>query len=247
MSYTTEENQELLEDLKGKRYYKITLQGYGGEAAYINLSKQAYEFWNNHVDEYGSEDLLTYMLEAENFEDGDSDFENLESVPEGADFMTDDDSCVRPWYEAPNEFTHQYGIEYTSANISVDEYDSEEYDANFVSEVVDYTSFSSMLDTIQEQSDYEIENVDSDEEFSEMGEYVCQFYSSEKGCFFEGVVETIGSFDAKKLSVVITEYPNGEDIVTSVMYDGEDIDNLGGDTNGKGYSVHLWKNEQLHQ
>jgi len=239
MSYTTEENQELLEDLKGKRYYKIMLQGYGGEAAYINLNKKTYEFWNNHVDEHGTDDLLNYMLEAES---GEFDFEVLEEVPEGFDFMTDKDSNQRPWFEAPNEFSHQYGVEYNSAHISVDEMDSEEYNSNFKSEIVEHTSFNEMLDGIQEESNYEIENVNSDEDYSGMGKYVCQFYSSEKGSFFEGTIETFGSFDPKKLSVLITEYPNGEDIVTSVLYDDEDIENNGGDTNGKGYSVHLWKN-----
>lgn len=239
MSYTTEENQELIEDLKGKRYYRIILQGYGGEAAYINLNKKTYEFWNNHVEEHGTDDLLNYMLEAES---GEFEFEVLEEVPEGFDFMTDEDNDQRPWFEAPNEFSHQYGVEYSGAHISVDEMDSDDYNSNMKSEIVEHTSFNEMLDIIQEESNYEIENVDSDEDYSNMGKYVCQFYSSEKGCFFDGTVETIGSFDPKKLSVLITEYPNGEDIVTSVLYAGEEIENNGGDTNGKGYSVHLWKN-----
>jgi len=38
------------------------------------------------------------------------------------------------------------------------------------------------------------------------------------------------------------EYMNGEDTVTSIEYDGVDIDNNGGDTNGKGYSASVWKN-----
>ena len=34
---------------------------------------------------------------------------------------------------------------------------------------------------------------------------------------------------------------NGEDTITSVEYDGVDIDNGGGDTNGKGYYASVWK------
>ena len=49
-------------------------------------------------------------------------------------------------------------------------------------------------------------------------------------------------FDPKKLKVHTTEYLNGEDTVTSIEYNGEDVDNAGGDTNGKGYSAHVWKN-----
>jgi len=44
------------------------------------------------------------------------------------------------------------------------------------------------------------------------------------------------------LKVYTTEYLNGEDTVTSIEYNGEDVDNAGGDTNGKGYSAHVWKN-----
>ena len=80
------------------------------------------------------------------------------------------------------------------------------------------------------------------ETWDDEGEYVCQFYSSEKGTFFEGIIETIGEFDPKKLKLIINEYPNGEDIVDGIQYDGVEIDNMGGDTNGKGYSAHLWKN-----
>ena len=78
---------------------------------------------------------------------------------------------------------------------------------------------------------------------TEEGDYVCQmYYSSEKGSFFEGRLETTGEFDVKKLKFIINEYPNGEDVIDGIEYDGEDVDNDGGDTNGKGYSAHVWKN-----
>jgi len=80
-----------------------------------------------------------------------------------------------------------------------------------------------------------------EDEAPEGTEYIAQLYSSEKGQFFDGVIETVGSFDAKKLKVYTTEYMNGEDTVTGIEYDGVDIDNNGGDTNGKGYSAHVWK------
>jgi hypothetical protein len=69
-----------------------------------------------------------------------------------------------------------------------------------------------------------------------------QFYSSEKGTFFDGIIETVGEFDIKKLKAVINEYPNGEDIVDGLLYDGVDIENQGGDTNGKGYYASVWSN-----
>jgi hypothetical protein len=77
-----------------------------------------------------------------------------------------------------------------------------------------------------------------------MGKYVLQMYSAEKGTFFDAIIETTGDFDPKKLKVHINEYPNGEDIVDGMEYNGVELDNQGGDTNGKGYSAHIWINEQ---
>ena len=235
---TTSEKQETVDVLKGERHYRIHLTGYGGEAAYINISKEAYEFWNSVVEEDGDSDLVGYMVNAE-----DGDLDDLEViVPPEAMFMEDPDGDGYPWYEAPTEFVHQYGVNYGSCYLTVDEVDSDEYMSNVINEVVDSENLQEYLDSIMEANDYEIDLVEADEDFGEEGDYVVQFYSSEKGSFFDGVITTYGEFDPKKLKIVYTEYPNGEDIVTVVEYDGENIDNNGGDTNGKGYSAHLWKN-----
>jgi hypothetical protein len=49
---TSEEKTELVETLKGPRFYRISLWGYGGEAAYMNLTKEAFDFWNTHTEEH---------------------------------------------------------------------------------------------------------------------------------------------------------------------------------------------------
>jgi len=67
-------------------------------------------------------------------------------------------------------------------------------------------------------------------------------YSSEKGCFFDGIIETIGEFDPKKLKFYLGEYDNGEETINSIEYNGVEIDNQGGDTNGKGYYASVWQN-----
>jgi hypothetical protein len=236
---TSEEKQETIDVLKGPRYYQIQLNGYGGEAAYININKQAYDFWKPIVEEHYDSDLVNYAV---NDDPEDYDFEDIESVPPEADFLTDEEGYKYPWYEAPNEYVHQYGVEYGSAYIVVDEVDSNDYGASVVKEVVS-ESMQEYLDGIMEANEYEFDLVESDEDYGEEGDFTLQFYSSEKGCFFDGLIETHGEFDPKKLKVIITEYPNGEDVVTSVEYDGVEVDNNGGDTNGKGYSAHLWSNE----
>ena len=56
--------------------------------------------------------------------------------------------------------------------------------------------------------------------------------SSEKGTFFEGEIYLTEPFDPEKLCINYDDI-DGNEIVSSVTYDGEYIDNNGGGTNGK--------------
>jgi hypothetical protein len=62
--------------------------------------------------------------------------------------------------------------------------------------------------------------------------------SNEKGTFFEGEIELRAPFDIEKLELNYDEF-DGEDIITSVTYDGEDIDNFGGSTDGKSSDMNM--------
>jgi hypothetical protein len=241
---TLEEKTELVETLKGPRFYSIRLYGYGGEGAYINISKEAYDFWHKHNEEHGDSDFVNYMI---NDDPEDYDFEELEIVPEEANFLkADGEEYKFQWYEAEHEFCHQNGVEYGSARIEVEEVSSEDYNADTVATLIDGEDVSALYERVGDESEWEIEINDNGESdgSDEEGDYVCQFYSSEKGSFFEGGLETIGEFDVKKLKFIINEYPNGEDIIDGIEYDGIDVENDGADTNGKGYSAHVWKNVQ---
>ena len=237
---TSEEKQETVDVLKGERYYQITVSGYGGEAAYLNISKEAYDFWKPIVEDEGDDQLVRYMVDAES-----GDLDDMEVVvPPEAMFMqeeTDGEVYAYPWYEAPGEFVHQYGASWGNCYVTIDEVEHGDYGAPVKQELIS-ERFDEWVDTVMEETEYEYDLVESDEDFGEEGDYVVQFYSSEKGSFFDGTITTYGDFDPKKLKVLITEYPNGEDIVTSIEYDGVEVDNGGGDTNGKGYSAHLWSN-----
>ena len=56
--------------------------------------------------------------------------------------------------------------------------------------------------------------------------------SNEKGTFFESELELTAPFDITKLTLQYDEI-DGEEIVNTVMYNSEDIDNWGGSTDGK--------------
>jgi hypothetical protein len=64
------------------------------------------------------------------------------------------------------------------------------------------------------------------------GEVVFIGNSNEKGTFFEADLELKAPFDIEKLELHFDEV-DGEEIVTAIVYDGEDIDNWGGSTDGK--------------
>lgn len=239
---TKEEKQEVIDRLTGPRFYRIMLNGYGGESAYMSISKDAHDFWQPVLEEHGDYDLTTYMNS-----DGEDEeeYDNIESVPPEAQFLHDIDegNYKRPWYESHTEFEHTMGVEYGSAYVVVEEVDSDEYNPNYVADVIEGENLSDMLNKLEEESDYELEltSMDCEDEAPKGVEYIAQLYSSEKGTFFEGTISTYGEFDPRKLKVFSTEYLNGEDTITGVQYNGNDIDNEGGDTSGKGYIASVWK------
>lgn len=226
---------------EGTRYYRIRLYGYGGEGAYINISKEAHDFWHEHTEEHGDGDFVTYMVN----DAADCEFEELVSVPEDADFLKSEDGEYKhQWYEAPGEFCHQHGVEYGSARIEVEEVSSNDYMTDVIATLIDGENVSELYDKVGDESDWDIDitkyGYASEDEAP--GDYVAQMYSIEKGSFFDGVIETVGEFDVKKLKFIINEYPNSDDIIDGIEYAGNDIENNGGDTNGKGYVATVWKN-----
>jgi hypothetical protein len=239
---TSEEKQELVDDLKGPRYYHIQLWGYGGEAEYMELTEAQHDFWSKHIKEHGDGDAVQYCTNAE---DGDFEFEDIDELPEEMQFLkVEGEDYSSSWYESPTGFTHQWGVDYNNANVTIEEVDGEEYMASQLETIVEGESLSEWVEEIQAQDDYQTEIVEMgvDEGEDKEPKYVAQMWSAEKGTFFDGIIVTTGDFDPKKLKIYTSEYLNGDDTVQSIEYDGQEVDNAGGDTNGKGYSFSVWKN-----
>ena len=237
-----QEKEELVDAIKGPRYYRVQLSGYGGEAAYMSISKEAHDFWKPIKEEHGDGDLVHYMVNAE---DGDFEFDEISSVPPEADFLKSEyegEVYHSSWYDSSTEFEHTYGVTYDSAWITVDEVADDEYNSGVVAEVIEQEQVTDLVERIGEETDWEVEinEYTTCDEHADV-EYIAQMYSSEKGCFFDGVIETVGDFDPHKLKITATEFLNGEDTITSIEYDGVEVDNMGGDTNGKGYYADVWK------
>jgi hypothetical protein len=70
------------------------------------------------------------------------------------------------------------------------------------------------------------------------GEVVFVGSSNEKGTFFEGDIELCAPFDMEKLELYYDEV-DGEEIVNIVYYNGEEIENYGGSTDGKSSDMNM--------
>jgi hypothetical protein len=250
---TSEEKQELIEELKGPHFYRITVSGYGGEASYMRVSKEAHDFWKPVVEEHGDSDLIHYIVNAEDQtmenvgEDGEYEYIDGGNVPRNAMFMhdtEDEDAVGYNWYEPKDEIEHVWGVASDNAYITIEKVDSAEYGAKWIEDVVDGKDLNELINELDEAVDYEIEHAEGLENgpaMPEKGEYVAQMYSSEKGTFFDAVIETPGLIDLQKLKFVIDESLNGEDTLWYIEYDGEELSNDGGDTSGKGYYADIWQ------
>ena len=250
---TSDEKKELVEELKGPHYYRITVNGYGGEASYMRISKEAHDFWKPIGEEHGDSPLVHYIVNAEEYTAGqvneDTEYADydIDSIPDEAKFMhdVDDKEAVGyTWYEPKDEIEHVWGAGWDNAYVTIEKVDSDDYMSNTLEEIVDREDLSEFCSRISEETDWEVEIQDGPENgyaYAKKGEYVCQMYSAEKGTFFDGILETPGLIDLKKLKFLVDEAPNGEDTLYSIQYDGEDIDNQGGDTNGKGYYAEVWE------
>lgn len=123
------------------------------------------------------------------------------------------------WYDC-DDLGHVYGVDSSAGTLQIDDENG---------------------DTVYERRLEDLDGCDvelcyNEEVWIDMapkGTVVYFGYSSDKGTFFEGEIELTMPFDPEKLSLKISDF-DGNDIISGVEYDGVEIDNWGGDTNGKG-------------
>lgn len=228
---TSEEKHELVEDIKKPiRYYRLQLWGYGGESAYLGITKEAWEFWNDKVTQDGSdEELLNYLLDPEEY---------TAELTRAADFQCDVEGYRHAWYESPHEIVHGFGVDFESAHMTLEEIETDDIMSNIVDTVYEGVELTNWQEENELWDNVEIDDVNEIEQ-----PYMLQIYGAEKGTFFDAVITAKGRFDPNKLIIRTIEHFNGDNLIDEVEYDGEVLDNFGPDTNGKGYSAILWKNE----
>jgi hypothetical protein len=237
MTSTIKEQEELIEVIKRPdRYYRIAIGGYGGEATYNRISEAAFEYWNKVQEEEIVGDLERYMLDP-----GEYAVDN-QVVPADADFLKRADEELTyydEWYDMPTQIEHTYGVDISTAWIRVVEQENDEYSSVDIAEPL----LEKTVAELANECNVDYDGFDLDKKADADG-HNRVFYasSSEKGVFFDGVIHVNNGskFDISKLQIYADEMPNGDSIITSISYDGVDIDNFGGDTRGKGYYASVY-------
>jgi hypothetical protein len=124
------------------------------------------------------------------------------------------------WYEC-DDMGHAYGVDRNSGHIRIDDENGDEVLEQNLEE----------LDSDDDSPEWECDN-ESYIDSQPSGTVVFIGNSNDKGTFFEGEIELDSPFDITKLTLRVTEI-DGSEIINGVVYDGVDIDNWGGSTDGK--------------
>jgi hypothetical protein len=201
---TLEDQQKLIEVLKfTPRTYKISLWGYGGEKVMGTVEREAWDYCMDN-----QVDLSDISWNNDAADDMELDADRLPFLPGS-------------WYECDN-LAHVNGVNKTAGTLQIED----EHGETVVEASLD--SFDGCSDdSIEWECDNEVWVGQSPE-----GTVVFIGTSNEKGTFFEGEIELTEPFDITKLTLQYDDI-DGEELVNAVTYNGEDIDNWGGSTNGK--------------
>ena len=203
---TLKEQEQLIEVLKfTPRTYKISMWGYGGEKVMGTVSREVWDYCNENQVELSD---IAWNDEETVTEDMGLDIDKL-PFPPGS------------WYEC-DDMAHVNGVSKDAGTLQI-----EDENGNTVVE--------KSFDEFDGCSDDSPEWTCGDEAWigsRSKGEIVFIGNSNEKGTFFEGDIELKAPFDITKLTLQYDEI-DGEDIINTVLYDGEEIENYGGSTDGK--------------
>jgi len=199
------EHDKLLEVLKfTPRTYKISMWGYGGEKVMGTVDKKVWDYCMEH------------QVDLSDIAWGDED--TVTSMGLDPDMLP---FSAGSWYEC-DDLAHTNGVSRDAGTLEIqDEHGN--------------TVFQRSLEDCNNDDEDNPEWSCSDEVWvgrAEAGKVVFVGSSNEKGTFYESDVELRQPFDITKLTLCYEEI-DGEEIVNGVIYDGEELDNWGGSTDGK--------------
>jgi hypothetical protein len=210
---TKEEQQQLIDTLKfTPRTYTISMWGYGGERVMGTVDPKSWDYClKNRIDLVD----LAWGDYDEIVEEQGLDIDLLPFTPGS-------------WYEC-DSMAHVSGVSRNAGHLRI-----EDENGNTVFE-------KSLDDIVGGGCDGEPDWCCQDEVWvgqRKKGEVVFIGSSNEKGTFFEGEIALKAPFNMEKLELYYDDI-DGEEIVNSVYYDGEEIDNNGYGTDGKSSDMNM--------
>ena len=203
---TKAEKEQLINTLKfTPRTYKISMWGYGGEKVMGTVDRAVWDYcMENQVD---LSEIAWSDEETVQDEMG-LDVDRLPFTPGS-------------WYEC-DDMAHTNGVSRNAGTLQIED---ENGTVIFEKRLED-------CDGGSEDSPVWSCNDESWVGSKPAGTVVFIGTSNEKGTFFEGEINLTQPFDIELLELHYDDI-DGEELVNGVVYDGEDIDNYGGSTDGK--------------
>jgi len=224
---TEAEKEELLETLKfTPRTYTIRFWGYGMEHACGHINQSSPEY----LKEKGIDIEEAMLMDADEW------VEAGHPLPKHPLMMEEDGEYLTDWSECDN-LGRVWGVE-MSEHCHFTIYDENE------NEVAEVSLGSQDLYDNGIEYDWECEcDIDHpelvEEKYMPQGRYVIHSRSSEKGTFWECELPLTQPLDLSKLELRGYSVNDWCACLGSVMYNGADLDNYGGDTIGKGIEFEL--------
>jgi hypothetical protein len=201
---TLEEKEALMQVLKWTpRTYKISMWGYGGEKTMGTVDRKIYDYFKHR-----RLDLSDYAWDSD-YADENNIPDEMQPFPPGS------------WYEC-DDMAHAHGVNRGAGTLQIEDENGE-------------VIYERSLEDLDGGSDDSPEWSCGDEVWIDekpAGTIVFIGNSNEKGTFFEADLPLTMPFDITKLTLNYDEI-DGEELVNGVEYDGETIDNWGGNTDGK--------------
>jgi hypothetical protein len=201
---TKEEKQDLIDILKFTPCtYTLQMWGYGGEYVMGTVDRKIYDYFKHR-----RLSVSDYAWDSDYADDNDIPDE-MQPFPPGS------------WYEC-DDMGHVSGVDRNSGTLQV---------CNEKGDIV----YEISLENIDGCSDDSPEISCCDEVWIDSktpGTVVFIGVSTEKGTFYEAEINLTQPFDSSKLCINYDEI-DGNEIINMITYNGEDIDNNGGSTNGK--------------
>lgn len=184
----------------------LDISGRGGELVLSPISESAFNYWRQQsVDK-----LENYVLNHCRSE-----------VPDEFNFI--DELYPNPvdWHEM-DSLGHYFGAHPSHANLSID---VEVDDVIRTVLVAQFRMAIKKTGALLKTSSINLHN--------KQRTRVLQIFSYEKGSFFQAEIELDKKSDFKNLTYECTSFIS-EKLVTAVKFNGVEVDNVGGDTTGKG-------------